>query len=48
VFGQAALEIALPDGHGSVQVSLSALPAGVYWYALPGVGHISGKLVVHR
>jgi len=27
---------------------LSALPAGVYWYALPGVGHISGKLVVHR
>jgi len=48
VFGQAALEIALPDGHGSVQVSLSALPAGVYWYALLGVGHISGKLVVNR
>jgi len=48
VFGQSVMEITLPEGQGSVQVSLSTLPAGVYWYALPGVGRISGKLVVHR
>ena len=48
MFGQAALEISLLDGHGSVQASLSALPAGAYWYALPGVGSISGKLIINH
>jgi hypothetical protein len=48
VFGQAALEVSLPEGQGSVLVSLSALPAGVNWYAVPGVGRISGKLVINR
>jgi len=48
VFGQSVMEIALPEHQGRTQVSLKALPGGIYWYALPGTSIISGKLIINR
>ncbi|MCW5921333.1 MAG: T9SS type A sorting domain-containing protein [Saprospiraceae bacterium] len=48
VFGQAVMAINLPESHGRVLVTTSNLPAGVYWYAVPGENNFSGKLIISR
>jgi hypothetical protein len=46
--GQVVRSVTLPQGQTSIQLSVSDLSEGVYWYSCSGLLNTSGKLVISR
>ena len=45
-FGQVIKSVVLPNGQTTLQVFLDEIPAGLYWYSIPGLPNTAGKLII--